>query len=70
MSSPNSSSFKELRSTIPLSVQNIYNAIVREIPTITAFTEIVYEDVAPVDGDLITRSLAESAIIEQHNGQF
>jgi hypothetical protein len=48
-------------------VQNIYNAIVREIPTITAFTEIVYEDVAPVDGDLITRLLAESATIEQHN---
>ncbi|GES60042.1 hypothetical protein ATEIFO6365_0002037300 [Aspergillus terreus] len=69
MSSPNSSSFNELRSTIPLSVQNIYNAIVREISTITAFTEIVYEDVAPVDGDLITRSLAESAVIEQHNAR-
>jgi hypothetical protein len=29
----------------------------------------VYEDIAPEDGDLITRSLAESAIVEQHSAR-
>ncbi|KAL5690509.1 hypothetical protein EMGR_007775 [Emarellia grisea] len=49
--------------------QTVINTIVRQIPTITAFTEIVYEDVAPEDGDLITRSLAESAVVEQHSAR-
>ncbi|PKX96377.1 uncharacterized protein P174DRAFT_438173 [Aspergillus novofumigatus IBT 16806] len=74
MSSPNPPSFRELRSTTPKraspSAQTVFNTIVRQIPTITAFTEIVYEDVAPVDGDLITRSLAESAVVEQHNARI
>ncbi|KAH1349046.1 hypothetical protein KXW35_003628 [Aspergillus fumigatus] len=50
--------------------QTVINTIVRQIPTITAFTEIVYEDVAPEDGDLITRSLAESAVVEQHSARI
>lgn len=49
--------------------QTVINTIVRQIPTITASTEIVYEDVAPEDGDLITRSLAESAVVEQHSAR-
>lgn len=71
-SSPNLLSFNELRSTIPMAsphAQTVINTIVRQIPTITAFTEIVYEDVAPEDGDLITRSLAESAVVEQHSAR-
>ncbi|KAH1547389.1 hypothetical protein LV164_003921 [Aspergillus fumigatus] len=50
--------------------QTVINTIVRQIPTITAFTEIVYEDVAPEDGDLMTRSLAESAVVEQHSARI
>lgn len=72
MSQQNSPPFRELRSTFPSrttppSAQSIFNTIIHIIPTITAFTELVYEDIAPEDGDLITRSLAESAIVEQHS---
>jgi hypothetical protein len=74
ISQQNSPPIRELRSTFPSrttppSAQSIFSTIIHVIPTITDFTEIVYEDIAPEDGDLITRSLAESAIVEQHSAR-
>jgi hypothetical protein len=68
----NPAAYRELRSTFqnrtpPPSAQSIFSTIIHVIPTITAFTEIVYEDIAPEDGDLVTRSLAQSAVVEQHS---
>ncbi|KAB8267634.1 hypothetical protein BDV30DRAFT_34363 [Aspergillus minisclerotigenes] len=72
--SPVSPSPRELRSntpktTSPPSAQTIFNAIVRRIPTITTFTELVFDEISPEEGDLITRSLAASALVERKNAR-
>ncbi|BAE63076.1 unnamed protein product [Aspergillus oryzae RIB40] len=41
----------------PRSAQAIFNEIVRKIPTIREFTEIVFESIPPEQGSLICRSL-------------
>ncbi|RHZ43414.1 uncharacterized protein CDV56_101615 [Aspergillus thermomutatus] len=72
--SPSPSSTRELRSAgstqvPPLSTQAIFNEIVRKIPTIKEFTELVHESIQPKQGALICRSLAESSVVESRSAR-
>ncbi|KAE8340327.1 hypothetical protein BDV24DRAFT_164535 [Aspergillus arachidicola] len=72
--SPVSPSPRELRSTTSKtssspSAQSIFNAIVRRIPITTTFTELVFDKIPPEEGDLLSRSLAASAIVERSNAR-
>lgn len=67
-------SSRELRSAgstqvSPLSAQVIFNEIVRKIPTIKEFTELVYESIPPEQGALICRSLGESRVVESSSAR-
>ncbi|KNG89743.1 hypothetical protein ANOM_001974 [Aspergillus nomiae NRRL 13137] len=53
----------------PPSAQTIFNEIVDRIPTIRSFTELVFDVIPPEDGNLICRSLAASAVVEQSNAR-
>ncbi|GKZ52311.1 hypothetical protein AnigIFM49718_000186 [Aspergillus niger] len=60
---------RELRSTThleaqPMTAQKIFNEIVRKIPKIHDFTEIVYEGIEPEKGALVCDSLLESSVVE------
>ncbi|KAE8162113.1 hypothetical protein BDV40DRAFT_265993 [Aspergillus tamarii] len=68
------SSTRKLRSNssaevLQRSAQAISNEIVRKIPTIKEFTELVFESIPPEQGILICRSLSESSIFEACNAR-
>ncbi|GMF77713.1 unnamed protein product [Aspergillus oryzae] len=54
----------------PRSAQAIFNEIVRKIPTIREFTELVFESIPPEQGSLICRSLRESSVFESRNARY
>jgi hypothetical protein len=56
--------------SVPLSAQKIFNCIIRDIPTIKEFTEIIYEHVSPDDGNLICQSLTATEEVERRAVRF
>ncbi|KAF7118349.1 hypothetical protein CNMCM5793_007863 [Aspergillus hiratsukae] len=48
----------------------IFNEIVRKIPAVKDFTELVYENIPPEEGALICRSLEESSVVESSHARW
>ncbi|KAL2000059.1 hypothetical protein VTN02DRAFT_3622 [Thermoascus thermophilus] len=53
----------------PLSAEAIVDDIVRKIPTINGFTELVYGSIPPEQGAVICRSLGESGVVESSSAR-
>lgn len=47
------------------SAQKVFNTLIRQLPTIDNFTEIIYEDISPEDGYWICHSLASTGQIKR-----
>ncbi|KAE8380910.1 hypothetical protein BDV26DRAFT_115638 [Aspergillus bertholletiae] len=54
----------------PLSSQSIFNEVIRKIPTIRGFIELVFESIPPEQGSLICHSLRESSVCEARNARI
>lgn len=60
---------RPLLEAVKPSAQRLFNEILKRISNVTEFTEIVFEEVSPEDGELICRSLACTPEVERKSAR-